>query len=162
MLKGHQVTPQGWAQNSTTLIPVAPTGGDGAPGFGDASRAVAGVGGGMAIVDGAHRLAAAAVFNRPLLSVRLAGGGPAARWDAAFFRSRGLSTPYLDHMASTWLNLHGNAARIFLLWPSATSRSGGVEAALGVLRKHGEVVYERPLTGLWDTPTGANGDGVLT
>ena len=149
LLDGHRHSPTSWAANSTTFVPVAPTpSGAGGAGFGDATRGVAGVGGGVAITDGAHRLAASAVFGRPVLTVRI--GGVSARYDAAFFRSRGLATPYLDNIATEWLRLHANAARVFLFWPSATSRPGAVAAALAVLAKHGEVVYERPLGGLWE------------
>lgn len=186
ILNAHRTSPRQWAENSTTFIPVAPTAFDNQHGaahneFGDSTRAVAGIHGGISIVDGAHRLAAAAVFNRPVLAVRIgaesvvttanvpvedpSATANAARYDASFFRSRRMSTSYLDHMAAEWLKLHGDAARVFLLWPSATSRPGAVDSALEIMRQHGEVVYERALGGLWDagggSEKGPNGDGIL-
>ena len=135
LLNAHRTAPRQWAENSTTFIPVAPTAMGGSGGrlggdFGDGTLAVAGVHGGISIVDGAHRLAASAVFGRPVLTVRMGGGAAraksgtqadtaesdtqadtavAARYDASFFRARGLSTPYLDPMAVEWLKLHGDA-----------------------------------------------------
>lgn len=105
-----------------------------------------------AITDGAHRLAAAAAFGRPVQAVAVGGG--AGRYDYEFFRARGLATVYSDAMATDWLRLRPGLGRVFLLWPAATARAGGLAAALAALSARGQIVYARAVP-LPQPPQGA-------
>eukprot|EP01051_Picozoa_sp_SAG22_P015091 SAG22_NODE_1924_length_3307_cov_1.297693_3_plen_545_part_00 len=147
--------------NASTLIPVgSTTGGAEAAGGGGGVLGPAGGGGGVAmdaaITDGAHRLSAAAAFRRPAQVVAVGGG--AGSYNAEFFAQRGLAPVYMDAMAVDWLRCRPAAGRVFLIWPAATARPGGLAAALSTLRQHGEVVYARAVALLQPAAAHA-GDG---
>eukprot|EP01049_Picozoa_sp_SAG25_P008774 SAG25_NODE_817_length_5224_cov_27.176780_2_plen_551_part_00 len=168
LIDGQRTSSQSGAAIASTLVPLAldnsavssPASdmhGASRQPFGNAQRTVsggAGVRGGVAIVDGAHRLAAAAVFGVPLLTVRV-GGPPAADYGAEFFRQRGMPRSYLDAMALTWAQLHRHAARVVLLWPTLSRSPSALNTSLQELRARGQLVYVRRLDGA-DSPWGGS------
>ena len=110
----------------------------------DESQSIIPVGNGDVILDGAHRVAALAYFNRQVTIARYEGVKPKATFDYQYFINHGLSYKTADLIAQELLRWHDHI-KIACLWPriGGNSEKDSVE---GIFRDSFPVFYSRELT----------------
>jgi len=91
------------------------------------------------ILDGAHRLAACLVLDKPISVIQENSTG--RKYDLAFFLSRGLNKEYCEYLAYEYCKLV-NSTRIALLYPNAEGREDQVEE---LLRRYGKIIYKKQI-----------------
>lgn len=82
----------------------------------DAEKSVVPVGAGDAILDGAHRIAALAYWDKDVTVARFADVEPVAQFDYAYFRSRGLPQATADTIAAEALRWKDDIL-VACVWP---------------------------------------------
>lgn len=89
------------------------------------------------ILDGAHRLAACLMSGQPVrVAITSVEVGP--RFDADFFRDRGMSESGINFAVTKYVELD-TSARMAIYWPAAT---GSAHERREILSRHGAIVAE--------------------
>lgn len=93
------------------------------------------------LIDGSHRCACAAYFNKNVKVLRIPQ--LTVKYDVEFFTSRKLDREYIDHMVLKYTQIKDNLY-MACLWPVATNQEKR-QQAISMLSEIGEIVYIRDL-----------------
>ncbi len=99
------------------------------------------VGKGNVLIDGSHRCACAAYFNKTVKVIRF--NQLNKNYDAEFFLKRGLDKEYIDQLVLKYTELKDNLY-LACLWPVASNQTKRQEA-ISFVEKIGQTVYVRDL-----------------
>ncbi len=112
----------------------------------DAEKSIVPIGNDRSLIDGAHRVAACLLYNKPVTcEVFSERGGYVA--SAEMFKNKrdfvqtGLSEKYLDNMALSYCTLKENTF-IVSVFPAAVGRQAEVE---NILNSYGKIVYKKEI-----------------
>jgi hypothetical protein len=100
------------------------------------------------IIDGAHRTAVCAYYNKPISVSQFDIEGP--KYDFEFFNKRMMKSKYLDFMVHNYIKIKGKNLYALCLWPKAYENRDLVKE---FLKANVKLVYEKQVS---LTPRGAH------
>jgi len=106
----------------------------------------------ISFLNGAHRVAACLMHNKDISTIN-GTDGVDGQWECgfSFFLNLGLSSEYLDSMATKYLTLKTDT-KIVTLFPKANPQHE--QTVISIIRKYGNIVYYKPInlnhTGLFN------------